>query len=107
MDRRRQRRLSAADGRGGRRHHDPPPVHTSSVIGQELPAQLLREVCGLGGTQLAEALESLGHAQLVVPAGGTRRGDYEFRHPLTQEVAYTSLLSQRRASAHRAVAAGI
>jgi class 3 adenylate cyclase/tetratricopeptide (TPR) repeat protein len=82
-------------------------VHLMSVIGQKIPGQLLREVCGLGENQLAEALESLGRAQLVVPDGGTRSGDYEFRHPLTQEVAYGSLLSQRRASAHRAVAAGI
>src|SRR5581483_12176650 len=34
-------------------------------------------------------------------------GDYAFKHPLTQEVAYRSLLSERRAGAHRKVAAGI
>jgi class 3 adenylate cyclase/tetratricopeptide (TPR) repeat protein len=82
-------------------------VQTMSVIGTEVPGPLLREVCGLDEDQLAEALESLGRAQLVIPDGGEGRGDYAFRHPLTQEVAYRSLLSERRASAHRKVAMGI
>ena len=82
-------------------------VQTMSVIGQEIPGSLLREVCGLGENQLAEALASLARAQLVVPDGGTAGDSYVFRHPLTQEVAYGSLLSERRAGAHHAVAAGI
>ncbi|MCA1843860.1 MAG: AAA family ATPase, partial [Actinobacteria bacterium] len=59
-------------------------IQTMSVIGTEIPGPLLREVCGLGESQLAEALESLGRARLVMPAGVTGSRDYVFRHPLTQ-----------------------
>ena len=35
------------------------------------------------------------------PAGTERRREYAFKHPLTQEVAYGSQLSERRARAHQ------
>src|SRR5581483_1676397 len=82
-------------------------VQTMSVIGRKIPGPLLRDVCALDEGQLAEALESLGRLQLVIPDGGAGSGDYAFKHPLTQEVAYRSLLSERRAGAHRKMAAGI
>ena len=49
----------------------------------------------------------LASAQWVIPREASDGREYVFKHPLTQEVAYGSQLSQRRARAHRAVAAAI
>src|SRR5581483_9732535 len=89
------------------RPRDKALIQTMAVIGSEIPGPLLKDVCGLGEGPLAEALEALGRAQLVMPAGVAGSADYVFKHPLTQEVAYASQLSDRRAGAHRKVAAGI
>ena len=82
-------------------------VQTMSVIGQEIPGPLLSEVCELAESQLADALDVLVGAQWVVPHGPSGSREYAFKHPLTQEVAYGSQLSDRRARAHHAVAAAI
>ncbi|EHN12935.1 Adenylate cyclase [Patulibacter medicamentivorans] len=80
-------------------------LQTMSVIGTEIPGPLLRTVAGLDEGELADAVTVLADAQWVVARGP--RGQYGFKHPLTQEVAYASQLSERRARAHRAVAAAI
>jgi len=82
-------------------------AQTMSVIGQHVPGQLLTAVSELDDGELAEALDVLETVRLVIPAGETDGRDYAFRHPLTQEVAYASQLSERRAEAHRKVAAAI
>ena len=82
-------------------------VQTMSVIGNEIPGQLLSEVSDLGARELADALDALARAQWVVPNDATAGREYAFKHPLTQEVAYRSQLSERRARAHRSVAAAI
>ena len=79
-------------------------VQTMSVVGTEIPGALLSEVTELGETQLAEAVDALTQAQMVVAPGG---GEYAFKHPLTQEVAYGSQLSDARARAHQSVASAI
>ena len=78
-------------------------VQTMSVIGAEISGALLSEVSDLGENQLAAAVQTLRHAQMVVADGG----EYVFKHPLTREVAYGSQLSEPRARAHQAVAAAI
>ena len=82
-------------------------VQTMSVIGQQIPGRLLTAVCELGDGELADALDLLESVQLVIPAGGAGGRHYAFKHPLTQEVAYASQLTEQRADAHRKVAAGI
>jgi class 3 adenylate cyclase/tetratricopeptide (TPR) repeat protein len=82
-------------------------VQTMAVIGQEIPGPLLTEVSDLGERQLTEAVEMLATAQWVIPHGSGGSREYVFKHPLTQEVAYGSQLSERRARAHHAVAAAI
>jgi tetratricopeptide (TPR) repeat protein len=79
-------------------------VQTMSVIGTEIPGTLLSAVSELDEMQLADALEVLADAQMVV--GGATH-EYVFKHPLTQEVAYGSQLSDARARAHQTVAAAI
>ena len=82
-------------------------VQTMSVIGNEIPGPLLSEVSDLAASQLAEAVDVLAGAQWVIPQGPSGSREYVFKHPLTQEVAYGSQLSDRRARAHHAVAAAI
>ena len=82
-------------------------VQTMSVIGNEIPDPLLAELSHLAATELAEALDVLARAQWITRRGASGRGEYVFKHPLTQEVAYGSQLSERRARAHHAVAAAI
>lgn len=82
-------------------------VQTLAVIGNEIPAPLLSEVSELDTRELTEAVDVLAGAQWVVPHDADGGREYAFKHPLTQEVAYWSQLSQPRARAHRAVAAAI
>jgi predicted ATPase len=59
-----------------------------------------------GGDRLADAVDQLIAADLVVDAapGERREGRYRFKHAVTQEVAYNTLLVRRRADLHRKVA---
>jgi class 3 adenylate cyclase/tetratricopeptide (TPR) repeat protein len=82
-------------------------VQTLSVIGSEIPETLLSEVSDLGPRQLAEAVEVLARAQLVIPRDASGGREYVFKHPLTQQVAYGSQLSEHRARTHHAVADAI
>jgi class 3 adenylate cyclase len=82
-------------------------VQTMSVIGNEIPGPLLSEVAGLAEHELADAVERLAGAEWVIPHGSGGSREYVFKHPLTQEVAYGSQLSERRARAHHTVAAAI
>jgi class 3 adenylate cyclase/tetratricopeptide (TPR) repeat protein len=82
-------------------------VQTMSVIGQAIPGPLLSEVSALGERQLADAVRILARAQIVIPHSRSGGHEYVFKHPLTQEVAYGSQLSDARARAHQTVAAAI
>jgi class 3 adenylate cyclase len=77
-------------------------LQAAAVIGYQFTEPLLKQVVGLDETRLRAALRALVSADLVksttTPAG------YAFKHHLTQEVAYRSELSERRARLHGAVA---
>ncbi|RNL60565.1 guanylate cyclase [Nocardioides marmoriginsengisoli] len=80
-------------------------VQVLSVVGQEIPGDLLTEIADLPPDELAAAMQTLEHGQWIVPGGS--RAAYLFKHPLTQEVAYRSQLSEWRQRAHGRVAAAI
>ena len=82
-------------------------VQTMSVIGREIPEPVLRKVSDLGEAELADAVGTLTAADFLNPARVNGHREYAFKHPLTQEVAYASQLSEPRALAHAAVAAAI
>ncbi|MDO8506100.1 MAG: adenylate/guanylate cyclase domain-containing protein, partial [Candidatus Limnocylindria bacterium] len=81
-------------------------IQLASVIGQRFGDRVLREA---GGARLAEAVDTLIAADLVVEAapGERREGRYRFKHAVTQEVAYNTLLVRRRVELHRRVAAAM
>ncbi len=79
-------------------------LQLASVIGQRFGDRVLRSA---GGDRLAEAVDQLIAADLVLEAapGERREGRYRFKHAVVQEVAYNTLLVRRRAEMHRKVAA--
>jgi class 3 adenylate cyclase/tetratricopeptide (TPR) repeat protein len=82
-------------------------LQVASVIGYELEEAVLRAISGLSDSELNDALGSLVSAELLVERMGESGVAYAFRHPLTQEVAYRSQLSDRRRHVHRQVAVAI
>lgn len=83
-------------------------LHICAVIGKEIPLPVLQQVAVYLANQLESGLDSLCEAELLELlreiAGGRR---FAFRHPLIQEVAYSSQLRARRAGLHAAVAVAI
>jgi tetratricopeptide (TPR) repeat protein len=68
---------------------------------------VLEKVCELDADDLDEALRRLTAAEFVHERQIYPELEYAFKHPLTQEVAYHSLLSERRRASHAAVARAI
>ena len=82
-------------------------LQMASVIGYEVSEPLLRSISGLPDSELNDALGSLVSAELLRERSGEGGVEYGFKHPLTQEVAYRSQLSDRRRHVHREVALAI
>ena len=82
-------------------------LQTASVIGTQVPEEILARVCGLPGEELSRALRALVEAEFVFDKGRPPSTEFVFEHPLTQEVAYRSQLGTVRAEVHGAVAAAI
>ncbi|HYY23584.1 MAG TPA: adenylate/guanylate cyclase domain-containing protein [Thermoleophilaceae bacterium] len=78
-------------------------LQAAAVIGHQFTEPLLKQVTGLDDKALRAALRALIRADLLVKSTTTPAG-YAFKHDLTQEVAYRSELSERRARLHGAVA---
>ncbi|HEX2125917.1 MAG TPA: adenylate/guanylate cyclase domain-containing protein [Thermoleophilaceae bacterium] len=78
-------------------------LQAAAVIGHQITEPLLKQVTRLDDKELHAALRALVRADLLVWSTTTAEG-YAFKHHLTQEVAYRSELSERRARIHGAVA---
>jgi class 3 adenylate cyclase/tetratricopeptide (TPR) repeat protein len=79
-------------------------LQAAAVIGRTFSERVLERVAELPGRDLAASLGALQTAEFIYPESLYPEAEYSFRHPLTQEVAYRSQLSERRARAHAAVA---
>jgi adenylate cyclase len=79
-------------------------LQTAAVIGRTFPEALLARVMGLTVDQLGESLSALCAAELLQDTQRLPTAEYRFWHPLTQEVAYGTMLTRRRARLHAAVA---
>ena len=78
-------------------------VQTASVIGREFQFDTLANVHGEGG-ELEEALTELQRRELVREKSRLPQRVYMFKHALTQETAYASLLLSTRRQLHRRAA---
>jgi class 3 adenylate cyclase/tetratricopeptide (TPR) repeat protein len=77
-------------------------LQAASVIGRDVPLDVLRAVVDLPPPELVASLERVSTADLLGPAGSSAA--YTFRHPLAQEVAYRTQLLDRRRATHAAIA---
>ena len=78
-------------------------AQTSAVIGREFPFDTLRDVHDSTGI-LDDSLVDLQRRELVRERSVVPRRVYMFKHALTQEAAYGSLLLRRRRELHKRVA---
>jgi class 3 adenylate cyclase len=76
-------------------------LRTAAVIGKRFYEQVLRQIIDLPSDEVDASLARLEHWEFI---HGEAEGEYAFRHPLTQEVAYGSQLLERRSGLHAAVA---
>jgi len=88
-------------GEGGKR-----TVQLASVIGRQFLVRLLERVAGLTG-KLEGLLRELKALEIIYEQGMIPEPAYVFKHAVIQDVAYSSLLLQRRREVHRAVGAAI
>ena len=79
-------------------------LQAAAVIGRAFPVPVLAGVTDVTDDVLEDAMRALCGAELLQETIGGPVGEYRFWHPLTQEVAYDSLLAGRRAQLHTAVA---
>jgi adenylate cyclase len=82
-------------------------LQTAAVIGREVPIAILEMVTTLSANEVAQAVLQLRRSELLYELPPREPGLHAFRHPLIQEVAYQSLLSNRRRELHAAVARAI
>jgi DNA-binding winged helix-turn-helix (wHTH) protein/class 3 adenylate cyclase/tetratricopeptide (TPR) repeat protein len=78
-------------------------MQTAAVIGTEVPLPLLHAVSGLAEDVLQQYLRRLQTDELVYETRLVPVSVYTFKHVLTQEVAYNSLLSTRRTRLHTVI----
>jgi class 3 adenylate cyclase/tetratricopeptide (TPR) repeat protein len=82
-------------------------LEIASVVGREISISILDVVTGLSPPELSEAAQHLRQAELLYDVPPFERRLVAFRHPLIQEVAYRSLLQERRREFHSKVAQAI
>ena len=81
-------------------------LQTASVVGTDVPMAVLAGVAGAPADALADGLARLQAAEFLYETSLFPDVEYTFKHALTHEVAYGSLLQDRRRGLHaRAVEA--
>jgi hypothetical protein len=79
-------------------------LQVASVIGTEIPIPLLQVVSGLSDTALQQHLRSLQGTEFLFATRSLPACAYTFKHALTQEAAYQSLLRRTRQQVHQRTA---
>jgi class 3 adenylate cyclase/tetratricopeptide (TPR) repeat protein len=82
-------------------------LQVAAVVGRDFAARLLARMLDVAEGTLAENLEDLGALGFVFRLGSEPEVVHSFKHALTQEVAYGSLLERRRRQYHAAAGAGL
>src|SRR5216684_1400649 len=75
-------------------------LQTLAVLGRESPFGLIRQVAPRPNIQLERMLGDLQAGEFIYEQSGAAGIEYTFKHALTQEVAYNSLLVERRKLLH-------
>ena len=75
-------------------------MQTAAVIGTEIPVLLLQRIAGLPEEALQRGLAHLQSLEFLYETYLFPEHSYTFKHALTREVAYSSLLHERRHALH-------
>jgi class 3 adenylate cyclase/predicted ATPase len=82
-------------------------VHHLAVIGREFPLSLVRRVTPHPEEELYRLLSSLQHKEFLYEQPAFPDVEYIFKHALTQEVTYNSMLHERRKALHERTAQAV
>jgi len=82
-------------------------LQTASAIDREFSYELIRRVTDLPEQELLSRLSCLRDSELLYERGIYPKSTYIFKHALTQEVAYSSLLSKSRKQMHEKIGLAI
>jgi tetratricopeptide (TPR) repeat protein len=75
-------------------------LQTASVVGKDVPLALLQAIAEVAEDALHAALRRLQAAEFLYETRLFPQPEYTFKHALTHEVAYRSLLQERRRALH-------
>src|SRR5262249_15361711 len=75
-------------------------LQTASVIGKDVPVVLLQAVAELAVDQLHRSIARLQAAEFLYETRFLPDGEYTFKHALTHEVTYGTLLPEPRTHLH-------
>jgi class 3 adenylate cyclase/tetratricopeptide (TPR) repeat protein len=79
-------------------------LQAASVIGKDVPFMLLQAIADVPDHSLRQGLTHLQGAEFLYEAGLFPDLEYTFKHALTHEVAYGSMLQDRRHALHARIA---
>jgi class 3 adenylate cyclase/tetratricopeptide (TPR) repeat protein len=82
-------------------------LQAAAVVGKDVPFVVLQAIAGLAEEELHRGLGRLQAAEFLYEARLFPDLEYTFKHALTHEVAYASLLADRRRALHAAIVAAI
>ncbi|HSE02762.1 MAG TPA: AAA family ATPase [Methylomirabilota bacterium] len=78
-------------------------LQMASVVGKDVPLALLEAIADVPTDELARRLRRLQAAELMYESRLFPDTEYTFKHALTHEVAYASMLAERRRALHARV----
>jgi predicted ATPase len=82
-------------------------LHALAVIGKEFPVSLVRAVVTKSDDELSRTLNDLQLGEFIYEQPAVGDAEYIFKHALTQEVAYSSVLIERRKQLHEGIGAAL
>jgi class 3 adenylate cyclase/tetratricopeptide (TPR) repeat protein len=82
-------------------------LQAAAVVGKDLPYPILQAIAELPEDELRRSLARLQAAEFLYETSLFPDLEYTFKHALTHEVAYGSLLHERRRALHARIVAGI
>ena len=75
-------------------------LQTLAVIGKDFPLNLVERLTASPGNRLEPMLKGLQAGEFIYERPASGAAEYTFKHALTQEVAYSSLLVEHRRLSH-------
>ena len=75
-------------------------LQSAAVIGKDVPSALLESIAGLSEEDLRRSLARLQAAEFIYEKSLFPDREYTFKHALTHDIAYGSLLKDRRRALH-------